>query len=183
MENSRIARRARVDDIGETRKWMKKAVDSLPSNLRGRGWLLIELMDQNRFMLSESGEFIPQKTKSPIPGSYIQLLLLHFLNALYSPDMEANEILKPPGFNKFVQQVNEYMDPNAVEQCFSKPKRARKRKAECMSNRRHKVSTHTQTEKEGGKSLGSRKCKVECMTNRRKKVPTQKEVGTPLETP
>ena len=86
MLSRRICRLARVDELDVTRNWMKKAVDSLPSSLRGNGWLLVELMDQNRFMLDPNGQFIPQDSTKPIPGSYFHLLLLYFLHSLYSKD-------------------------------------------------------------------------------------------------
>lgn len=94
-------RRQRVDNLQTTRQLLHEAIDQLPCNLRDKGWNLVQYLDQNKLMLSSTGEFIPFATKEPIVGSHITNLIFYALRK------QRNET-EPNGWLAFHQQLQSY---------------------------------------------------------------------------
>jgi hypothetical protein len=94
-------RRTRVDRLEETRQWMKKAVESLPLNLKDKGWLLVEHLDRNKLMLDATGAFIPKNQRKPIEGSQIVDLMRYTLR-------KSSKEEEPKGFPIFLHQLKSY---------------------------------------------------------------------------
>lgn len=94
-------RRQRVDNLQSTRLWLHEAIDMLPHTLRDKGWNLVQYLDQNKLMLSSTGEFIPFETKEPILGSHITSLIRYALRK------QRNEA-EPIGWMVFLQQLKSY---------------------------------------------------------------------------
>ena len=101
-------RRTRVDKQATTRKLMKAAIEALPPQLKEKGWLLVQHLDQNRCMLSPQGEFIPYGQIKPICGSHINELIRYTLSKKRSRP-------EPTGFAHFLQQIKHYpMEPGLI---------------------------------------------------------------------
>ena len=106
---AKTTRLDRVDDQRTTRHFLKLAVECLPRKKHGDAWLLVEIMDRNRFMLNEQGCFIPKGHVLPVAGCHIFDLFCF----LFCDDMKPHHHNHspstcpppPPGFDIFVEEL------------------------------------------------------------------------------
>jgi hypothetical protein len=94
-------RSTRVDRLEVTRQRLKETVESLPTELKQKAWLLVEYLDQNKLMLDATGAFIPKNQRKAIEGSKIADLMKYALR-------KSSKEEEPQGFPIFLQQLKSY---------------------------------------------------------------------------